>query len=69
MFASPALRRPDAVAANRLGQPGLWPYAISGDRPIVLVRVAVADDGSLVRQVVRGTPTPVGAASIRTLLS
>ena len=53
VFTSPGLRRPDAVAANRLGQPGLWPYAISGDRPIVLVLVAVADDGSLVRQVVR----------------
>ena len=53
VFTSPALRRPDAVAANRLGQPGLWPHAISGDRPIVLVRVAAADDGSLVRQLVR----------------
>ena len=52
---SPARRcvEPDAVAANRLGQPGLWPHAISGDRPIVLVRVAAADDGSLVRQVVQ----------------
>src|SRR4029450_1650804 len=37
LFTSPALRQPDAVAANRLGQPGLWPYGISGDRPIVLV--------------------------------
>ncbi len=53
LFTSPALRQPDAVAANRLGQPGLWPHAISGDRPIVLVRVAAADDGSLVRQVVQ----------------
>jgi cyclic beta-1,2-glucan synthetase len=33
-----ARRRADAasVAANRLGQPGLWPYAISGDLPIML---------------------------------
>jgi cellobiose phosphorylase len=53
LFTSPALRRPDAVAANRLGQPGLWPHAISGDRPIVLVRVAAANDGSLVRQLVQ----------------
>jgi cellobiose phosphorylase len=52
-FTSPALREPDAVAANRLGQPDLWPHAISGDRPIVLVRVATANDGSLVRQVVQ----------------
>ena len=44
---------PDAVAANRLGQPGLWPHAISGDRPIVLARVATAGDESLVRQLVQ----------------
>jgi cellobiose phosphorylase len=53
LFTSPALRQPDAVAANRLGQPGLWPYGISGDRPIVLVRVTAADDGSMVRHVVQ----------------
>ncbi len=53
VFTSPVLRRPDAVAANRLGQPGLWPHAISGDRPIVLVRIDAPDDGSLVRDVVR----------------
>ena len=44
---------PDAVAANRLGQPGLWPHAISGDRPIVLARVVTAGDESLVRQLVQ----------------
>ena len=33
VFTGPALRQPDAVAANRLGQPGLWPHAISGDLP------------------------------------
>ena len=53
LFTSQALRPPDAVAANRLGQPGLWPHAISGDRPIVLIRVAAADDGLLVRHVVQ----------------
>ena len=42
VFTGPGLRQPEAVAANRLGQPGLWPHAISGDRPIVLVRVAAA---------------------------
>jgi cellobiose phosphorylase len=53
LFTSPVLRRPDAVAANRLGQPGLWPHAISGDRPIVLARVGAADEGSLVRHLVQ----------------
>ena len=53
VFTGPALRSAEAVAANRLGQPGLWPHAISGDRPIVLVRVAVADDEALVHQLVQ----------------
>jgi cellobiose phosphorylase len=53
LFADPALRSADAVAANRLGQPGLWPFAISGDRPIVLVRLGAADDGALAKQLVR----------------
>ena len=34
------------VAANRKGQPGLWSYGISGDYPVLLVRVA--DDDELV---------------------
>ena len=53
VFTSPGLRQPEAVAANRLGQPGLWPHAISGDLPIVLVRVAAAGDESVVRQLVQ----------------
>ena len=50
VFTNPGLRQPEAVAANRLGQPGLWPHAISGDLPIVLVRVGAAGDESVVRQ-------------------
>ena len=53
VFTTPGLRRPEAVAANRLGQPGLWPHAISGDLPIVLVRVATVGDESVVRQLVQ----------------
>jgi cellobiose phosphorylase len=53
IFTSSALRQPEAVAANRLGQPALWPHAISGDLPIVLVRVATPDGESLVRQLVQ----------------
>ncbi|HSK81356.1 MAG TPA: hypothetical protein VLQ45_33190, partial [Thermoanaerobaculia bacterium] len=46
----PALRPPPpAIAANRRGQPGLWPHGISGDHPILLVR---AREGSpLLREV------------------
>jgi cyclic beta-1,2-glucan synthetase len=40
----------DTFAANELGQGGLWPHGISGDLPILLVRVVGADDLALVRQ-------------------
>jgi cellobiose phosphorylase len=53
VFTNPGLRDCDAVSANRLGQPSLWPYSISGDLPIVLIRVAHVDDEAVVRQLVR----------------
>jgi len=53
IFTGHALRRPDAVAANLLGQPGLWRHAISGDRPIVLALVATSGDEPLVPQLVQ----------------
>jgi cellobiose phosphorylase len=53
IFTNSGFRDLDAVAANRLGQPGLWPHSISGDLPIVLVRVAVVDDETVVRRLVQ----------------
>ncbi|MEO6223982.1 MAG: glucoamylase family protein, partial [Vicinamibacterales bacterium] len=41
------------VSANTLGQPGLWPYAISGDFPILLVRLVGEANVALVRQVLQ----------------
>ncbi len=38
------------MASNQLGQAALWPHAISGDLPIVLVRVDRDDHAGLVRQ-------------------
>ena len=46
--AAPALRE-----ANVRGQPGLWAHGISGDLPILLVRVVEEDDLPLVRQVLQ----------------
>ena len=44
LYANPALRAPASVIArNRSGQSGLWAYGISGDLPIVLVRIARSD--------------------------
>src|SRR3989442_3858601 len=52
MFADGSLRTgPDTIASNELGQAGLWPHGISGDLPILLVRVIGDDDVALVRQV------------------
>ena len=53
VFTCPDLRDREASSANRLGQRSLWPYSISGDLPIVLVRVAQVDDEAVVRQLVR----------------
>src|SRR5205823_466140 len=41
------------IESNELGQAGLWPHAISGDLPILLVRVSTDEDAPLVRQVLQ----------------
>jgi cyclic beta-1,2-glucan glucanotransferase len=40
---------PVTLAANRMGQPGLWPFSISGDYPILLVRMGKTEDLALVQ--------------------
>ena len=54
LYAS-ALRRAPAsmLSRNRKGQSGLWSYGISGDLPIVLVRIRDRERLSLVHQVVQ----------------
>ncbi|MCC6147872.1 MAG: hypothetical protein IT308_09935 [Anaerolineaceae bacterium] len=41
---------PETLAANQLGQPGLWRFGISGDYPILLVDVEDAKHLDLVRE-------------------
>ena len=54
LFVQPALRAPAAtLAANRKGQPALWPYGISGDDPILLVSIAGEGEAELVREALR----------------
>ena len=54
LYANPTMRAPRSVIArNRSGQSALWAYAISGDLPIVLVRIADRQHLSLVRQMVQ----------------
>ena len=49
---SNALRRaaPGIIARNQLGQSGLWRFAISGDLPIVLIRIGNLNRIDLVKQ-------------------
>ncbi len=54
LYADTSLRAaPERLAANELGQSALWQYSISGDLPILLVRVVSDDDLALVRQVLQ----------------
>ncbi|MDQ2806330.1 MAG: hypothetical protein M3Z04_05340 [Chloroflexota bacterium] len=54
LFPSPALRPlPDLLARNTLGQSGLWAYGISGDLPILLLRLSDPAQLPLVRAVVQ----------------
>ena len=54
VYANASLRAPSTVlAANRRGQSGLWGQAISGDLPIVLLRIGDPANIELVRQMVQ----------------
>ena len=54
LWTDDTLRAPVALlAANTLGQPGLWALGVSGDLPILVVRAVRAEDVSLVLQVLR----------------
>jgi cellobiose phosphorylase len=54
LFPVGACRAPDSILRrNRKGQSGLWAYGISGDRPIVLLRVSDAGHLPLVRDLLR----------------
>ena len=54
LYPFPALRAsPSTLAANQKGQSGLWQYAISGDYPILLVRIGSLQQASLVRDVLQ----------------
>jgi cyclic beta-1,2-glucan synthetase len=54
LFPNQLLRAPaERLEENRKGQAGLWPYAISGDVPIVLITIGEVREISLVRQVLQ----------------
>ncbi len=54
IYATPLMRVPASIIArNRLGQSGLWAYGISGDLPIVLLRISDLGRTNLVSQLVQ----------------
>ena len=54
IYADPARRaNPAVLLNNRRGQSGLWSYGISGDAPIVLLRISDTEKIELVRQLIR----------------
>jgi cyclic beta-1,2-glucan synthetase len=53
-YPHPSLRaEPGRLAANSKGQSGLWPYTISGDYPILLVKIENDEETQLVNDVLR----------------
>jgi cellobiose phosphorylase len=54
LFPNPALRaEPATINSNYRGQSGLWSYSISGDLPIVLLRVQDSENIEIVKQMVQ----------------
>ncbi|MDX9835048.1 MAG: glucoamylase family protein, partial [Desulfobulbus sp.] len=54
LFPNQLLRAPaERLEENRKGQAGLWPYAISGDLPLVLITISEVREIGLVRQVLQ----------------
>ncbi len=54
LYSDPLLRpAASLLARNERGAPGLWAHGISGDLPIVLVRIDEAEEIDIVRQLLR----------------
>ena len=55
LYSDPSLRpRPHVLALNTQAQSSLWAYGISGDLPILVVRISQASDLPVVRRIIRG---------------
>jgi cyclic beta-1,2-glucan synthetase len=55
VYSDPSLRpTPHVLALNTKAQSSLWSYGISGDLPIVVVRINKAADMLTVKKLVRG---------------
>ena len=55
LYSDPSLRpRPHVLALNTRAQSALWAHGISGDLPIVLVRINREEDLGMMRKILRG---------------
>ncbi|HEY0557866.1 MAG TPA: hypothetical protein VGG20_26685, partial [Thermoanaerobaculia bacterium] len=54
LYSDPSLRSPaEVLARNAQGAPALWAHGVSGDLPILLVRIDETDDLGVVRQALK----------------
>ena len=54
LFPDPSLRpSPNFLRLNRLGASALWPHRISGDRPLVVLRITTSEEIDIVWQLLR----------------
>ncbi|MEO6039620.1 MAG: glucoamylase family protein, partial [Saprospiraceae bacterium] len=54
IYANPALRaNPNLLLKNQRGQSALWSYSISGDLPIILLKISDPSNMTLVRQLIQ----------------
>ncbi len=54
LYTAPTLRPPsDSIRRGGGGQPGLWPQGISGDLPIVLLRIADSENLAIAHQLLQ----------------
>ncbi|MDD2190083.1 MAG: glucoamylase family protein [Eubacteriales bacterium] len=54
LFISPQrLKYRDIIKANRKGQSSLWPYGISGDRPIILMVIHKTEEAEILYEVLK----------------
>jgi len=64
LYPDPSLRpRPHVLALNKLTQSGLWPHGISGDLPIVILRLEREEDVAMARQLLRPSVLDEGLRS------
>jgi cyclic beta-1,2-glucan synthetase len=53
LYSDPSLRLPEVLQRNARGPSALWPHGISGDLPIVVVRIDEVEELGIIRQLLK----------------